>query len=126
MTEQPLQELAKACVIIGGAVCESLAAAREMLDSLTAAFAAVEAKAMGIQTDDLQEDERDPIEELLRDIEEKRTMYDLADMAEEPADIEIPKKAPRPPKRLGPVNKANYTANRPPRRARSSCYIRRH
>lgn len=32
---------------------------------------------------------------------------------------------PRPPKCLGPVNKANHTASRPPKRARSSCYKRR-
>ena len=31
------------------------------------------------------------------------------------------KKSPRPPKRLGPVNKANYAANRPRRVARSNC-----
>ena len=29
---------------------------------------------------------------------------------------------PRPPKYLGPVNKANHTASRPPKRARSNCY----
>lgn len=65
-------------------------------------------------------------EETRADFEEMKTMYDLADMVEEPADIEIPRKIPRPPKRLTPVNKANYAANRPPKRARSSCYIRRH
>lgn len=38
----------------------------------------------------------------------------------------IPKRElPRPPRYLGPVNKANYTANRPHRRARSNCYTRR-
>ena len=38
----------------------------------------------------------------------------------------IPKRElPRPPRYLGPVNKANYTANRPMRRARSNCYARR-
>lgn len=31
---------------------------------------------------------------------------------------------PRPPRRLGPINKTNYTARNPPRRARSSCYKR--
>ncbi len=108
-----------ACVIIGCAVSESLAATREMLDGLAAAFAAVDAKAMGIQTDG--EDERDPIEEQLHDFEEKKTMYDLADLAEEPVDIPPPRKIPRPPKRTGPVNKSNYTTNRPPRVARSSC-----
>lgn len=35
------------------------------------------------------------------------------------------RKLPRPPRYLGPVNKANYTANRPMRRARSNCYTRR-
>jgi hypothetical protein len=45
----------------------------------------------------------------------------------EEADEEMPllpeRKIQRPPKRLGPVNKPNYRANRPPRRARSSCRV---
>ncbi len=45
----------------------------------------------------------------------------FAEIAEEMADIPPPRKLPRPPKRTGPVNKANYTANRPPRVARSTC-----
>ena len=36
------------------------------------------------------------------------------------------KKLPRPPKRLGPVNKANYAASRPRRVARSNCARRRY
>lgn len=35
------------------------------------------------------------------------------------------KETHRPPKYLGPVTKTNYSYNRPPRRARSSCYIRK-
>ena len=51
---------------------------------------------------------------------------ELAALAVDPVDIAPTRKLPRPPKSMAPVNKANYTANRPARRARSSCYIRRH
>ena len=71
----------------------------------------------------------DPIEDLRKRIEEMHKTYamgefeDLAELAEEPADITPPRKLPRPPKRTGPVNRSNFTANRPPRVARSSCRI---
>lgn len=71
----------------------------------------------------------DSFAELLAAMEEVRErclLDELAAFAEDPADLELPRKTPRPPKRLGPVNKANHTTNKPPRRARSSCYIRRH
>ena len=122
MIEQPLEETARACVIISGYFW-SVAEAIEYLADAAAAFGA---KAIGTETAVLWEDKSDPIEALRRAIEEKEKISELAYMAEEPADIEPPRKTPRPPKRLGPVNKVNYAENRPPRRARSSCYIRRH
>ena len=62
-------------------------------------------------------------EELQRAIEKMQEAYEsLADYADDIADIDK-EEIPRPPKRIGPVNKANYTYNRPQRRARSSCRI---
>jgi hypothetical protein len=121
MTDEQWEALKDACVIMGQALsdtAEALRAAVYALDEKTRGFTAA-----------MQEEAatRDELQELLQAME--RQLLDelqLADYAEEPADIEPPRKQPRPPKCLGPVNKANYTANRPPRRARSSCYIRRH
>jgi hypothetical protein len=68
---------------------------------------------------------RDPFAELLQAMEQslQAELADLAELAEDapplPQTITL-----RPPKYLGPVNKANHTASRPPRRARSSCYKR--
>lgn len=124
MIESKLEKLAHACAIISGYAAEGIL---EAMEQLTAAFAAYEAKVTGISTDISWDDTRDPLEELRRLAEGMKEMDSLLSaMAEEPADIETPRKVPRPPKRLGPVNKANYTTNRPPRRARSSCYSRRH
>lgn len=64
----------------------------------------------------------DPREELQQAIERIKAMADMDDLADDLDDIIPTKKLPRPPKRLGPVNKANYSHNRPQRRARSSCY----
>lgn len=120
MDDLQMEKVRTACVIMGCALADAM----EAVMRVAAAFAAVDDKSMSIQTGG--EDERDPVEELLRSIEEMRTMYGMADMADEPADIPRPKKIPRPPKRTGPVNKANYTANRPPRVARSCCRIVKH
>lgn len=66
----------------------------------------------------------DELEELLQAIERMNETECLADYAEDIADIDK-EEIPRPPKRIGPVNKVNYTYNRPQRRARSSCYIKK-
>ena len=74
-------------------------------------------------------DARDPLAELLQAADGMATQDLLAAM-EELAELALDmppyfrQKTPRPPKCLGPVNKANHTASRPPRRARSSCYKR--
>lgn len=96
-------------------------ALKELVDSFVAAFS--------METDPIWEDSiRDPVEELARAIEEMGGTIDtekLQEFAEIAADMApiIHKKIPRPPKCTGPVNKANFSANRPPRRARSSCRI---
>lgn len=74
-------------------------------------------------------DIQDPFAEL-QQAAEKVAAQDFLAAMEELAELALDmppyfhQKTPRPPKCLGPVNKANYTANRPPRRARSSCYKR--
>jgi hypothetical protein len=75
----------------------------------------------------IEEDEYcDPFARLLEAMREIEKQVLMEELAVDPADLELPRKTPRPPKRLGPVNKANFTASRPPRRARSSCYRCRH
>ena len=76
-------------------------------------------------------DKQTAVAELLRALDEVAAMDFQAAIEELQRQVEDaptlpPHKIPKPPKRLGPVNKANYAANRPPKRARSSCYIRRH
>ena len=77
------------------------------------------------------EKEHDPMADLARalnamggdiDIEKLRELDKLA----EDMPPFIHKKMPRPPKYLGPVNRTNYSANRPQRRARSSCRTVKH
>ena len=120
MIDEQWEALKDACIIVGQA-----AALYETAELLTAMEDCCE-KARDF-TRTLQEAaaNSDPMRALLQAMEEYNELQ-LADYAEEPADIDPPRKQLRPPKCLGPVNKANYTANRPARRARSSCYIRRH
>ena len=123
MTEQQAEKLCSACVVIGDAVT----AATQITKDMTAALNALMEKNMGLGTEAAREEERptDDLEEFLRAFEEWATST-LAYYGTDPAEIIVVKKTPRPPKRTGPVNKANYSANRPARRARSSCYRRRH
>ena len=124
MTDSQLERLKDACVIAG----EGLQRAAEAFKAAFASFEAVAAaKALGVDLSRRDEYEKNrEYEELLRRINELGTpcnLDDLAAMAVEFKDIPPPKKIPRPAKYLGPVNKANYTANRPPRVARSSCRV---
>ena len=105
-------------------LAESLAGPTKQLREAAEAIEEAAIKAAILQ---IEEDEKvDPMAELLRAMREIQEQLLMEELAVDPADLEVPRKMPRPPKRLGPVNKANYTASRPPRRARSSCYIRRH
>lgn len=124
MTEQQTEELRSACVVL----CNAVAFAAQVAKDLTAALSAMTEKAMGIGVVIVWEEEKptDLREALLRAIEEINTTCPIADFAEDPAEKIVVKKLPRPQKRIGPINKANYSANRPARRARSSCYRRRH
>lgn len=70
--------------------------------------------------------EVDNVQELQQAFERIQAPADMADLADDLDEIIPTKKLPRPPKRIGPVNKANYAANKPPRVARSSCRTNKH
>ena len=121
MDERSMEKLGRVCLIVGDEFTK-------LSDSIKAFNDALVAKAAGIEpeAETWDDDKCDTFSDLRRRLEEmykKYAMGEFADMAEEPADIPPPRKMPRPPKRTGPVNKANYTANRPHRVARSSCRI---
>ena len=114
MDDLHLKSLKRACVIM----VEGLQRAEEAFRAAAAAFEAEAVdKALSVDLGD----KADEYEELLRRIGELGTAGTLDNLEEAPEDIPQPRKTPRPPKRTGPVNKVNYTANRPPRVARSSC-----
>ena len=126
MDDLHLERIKGACVIIGESMIASLQSARASIDALAASFLDTPPDPV------LEEKERDPFDALMQALNEvggdidKEMLQKLAEMAEMAEDMPpiIHKKMPRPPKWLCPVNKANYAANRPPRRARSSCRIR--
>lgn len=123
MDNPKIEAIARSVVIVGEAAAQATRRLRE-------ALVAFEEAALREAIAEIEEDEKlDPFAALLQAMEETRErclLDELAAFAEDPASLETPRKVPRPPKRLGPVNKANFTASRPPKRARSSCYIRRH
>lgn len=124
MTDSQMERLKDACIIIG----ESLQGAAEALRSIAAAFETAQiAKAMDVDLGSIWKDgEQDAMNALMRKMNEigggidTEMLQELAEMVEDMPPI-VHKKMPRPPKRLGPINKANYSANRPARRARSNC-----
>lgn len=127
MDDLHLKQISRAFVITGN----ELQRAAEALGATAAAFAACEAaKAMGVDLGCKWKDgERDALDALRRVMNEaggdidKERLQELAEFVEDPEDIPPPRKIPRPPKRIGSVNKTNFAASRPPRRARSSCRI---
>lgn len=124
MDDLQIERLKQACVIIG----EGLQRTVEEFRALAAAFekeAAVKAMGIDLQAETCGDDKCDTIADLRRRLEEMYALYakgEFAEMAEVSSDIPPPKKILRPPKRLGPVNKANYAANRPPK---SWCYVKK-
>lgn len=116
MTDSQWEILKKACVIM----CEGLKRAMEAFVAAAAAFeTSACADALGVDLGRVWEDKwSEGYEELRRRIEE---IVGTAALADDKEDILPPKKIPRPPRRTGPINKANYTANRPARKARSCC-----
>ena len=115
MDETQLEKLTRACVIIGQNVASAV-------EGIKAAMAALQANELAFSCGcESADDMRDRLNALLRDFSEAEATGYLSTYADEAEPIPPPKKTPRPPKRTGPINKANYTANRPPRMARSSC-----
>ena len=120
MDKPRMEALARAIVIVG----ESAARATRQLRE---ALAAYEEAALRAALGRIEEDEKcDPFAELLAAMREIEKLALMDGITVDPAELEVTRKTPRPPKRLGPVNKSNHTTNRPPRRARSSCYRCRH
>ena len=113
MDETQMEDLKRACVIIGRNISSAV-------DSIKAAMAALQAKELAFSFGfDSADDMRESLNALIRDFTAAEEA--ISSFADEAEPIPPQKKPPRPPKCLGPVNKANYTANRPPRMARSSC-----
>ena len=114
MVNLQLKKIESACAIMA----DDLQRVMDAFRTMAAAFETeTTAKALGVDLGSKGEE----YEELLRRIGELGTTGTLDNLVEAPEDIPQPQKTPRPPKRTGPVNKVNYTANRPPRVARSSC-----
>lgn len=114
-----LQQVARAAKSVGIAITAAAAgvgAGRAAHEKVMELYRALQAEAVN----------RDPIAELLQAMEFMEAQAQMMELAEQAADMPriSTKKTPRPPKCLGPINKANHTASRPPRRARSSCYKR--
>lgn len=117
--ESALEIAGRVCLIISDEFTKVADAAKAFNDALAAKAAGIE-----LEAETWDDDKCDPMADFLSRFEELRAQYlmdEMAEIAEDPAIIPQPRKTPRPPKRTGPVNKANYTANRPHRVARSSC-----
>ena len=114
MNEEQYEELRRACVIIGECCTKAVKA-------VAAEMAIVSANLSDIVDDVMDHYDVDNRDEFLQAIERMIASADMGDLAEDLDDITPTEKLPRPPKRIGPVNKSNYSHNRPQRRARSSC-----
>lgn len=99
-------------------VAEAYASGAQEIAEMRQAMEALTNKELG----GIAQEETDTETEWLRFLEAIERMLECV-AAEEKALLFERDEIPRPPKRLGPVNKANYQANRPTRRARSSCRI---
>lgn len=120
MDDLQIEELKRAFVLIGEAIDRVTESIREAIDGM------VEAAARVAEANQQEEDTNDLLENLQRAFDEFNATDLLQQIANAPDDIPPPKKILRPPKRLGPVNKANYAANRPQRLARSNCRSIKH
>lgn len=127
MTEYQMERLKYACAIIIEGFGKAAETAKKTISALAESIAGVDLEITCL----CEEFPRDPFEDLARALNEisggidPEMLQEFAEIAEDMPPI-IHKKIPRPPKRLCPVNKANYAANRPPRRARSSCRSIKH
>lgn len=124
MDDLQIERLKSAIVVMG----EGLQRAAEALADAATVFAReAAAKALGADLDQQWDEKQDDYyAELARRFDEMRAAADPEFYVVEAEPLPPPKKIPRPAKYIGPVNKANYTANRPPRKARSSCRVIKH
>lgn len=120
MEDQQMEKLQNACIII----CMACESAQEAISKAMAALSACFSD-IYIQYEQLQENLAAACMQEFSTLDEKAIQDFMAEIAQAYQETPPPKKKPRPPKYVGPVNKANYCYNRPPRRARSSCYIRK-
>lgn len=119
--DEPLKKLGSVCLLIGDEITRLSDALKAFTDALVANAVGIEPEA---ETRD--DDKCDTIADLRKRLEEMYKLYamgEFADLAEESVDIPPPRKIPRPPKRIYPVNRVNFAANKPHRRARSNCRI---
>ena len=125
MDDLQREKLKDVCVVI----CEGFGKAAE---SMKAAVSALAESIAGLDleiTCILEESPRDPFEDLMLALKamsgdiDKEKLQEFAELAQDMPPLLPSKKIHRPPKCLGQVNRANYTANKPPRRARSNCRI---
>lgn len=120
MDDLQREELERACVLIGEAIARVAEYIQVIIDGIVAEAARV-AKAY-----EQDQENRNLLEDLQRAFDEFAGVDLLQQIADNSEDIPPPKTIPRPPKSLLPVNKVNYSVNKPPRRARSSCrFIKR-
>lgn len=117
MNRDKLEELTRCAIIIGehmAAVAKAAAKAIANHGDYPSDTADEMADYFGVNS----------MDELLQAIECIKEQCSMADYADDVAEIDQPEK-PRPPKKIGPVNKANYVHNRPQRIARSCCHNKR-
>jgi len=107
VNDEQMEQLRQACVIVGESIAKAVAIVALNLSDMMDYVA--------------DHHEIDSIDALRYAIERMNAADDMGDLADDLDDIIPAPKLPRPPKRIGPVNKANYTHNKPQRRARSNC-----
>ena len=114
-----LERAAEAIAPVVVGLAAAAAAGRQAAEEMRRMFEAMEAeKLYGIPRE-----EPDPEADFLSLLEAIERIRAIAEEADEERPLLIERKIQRPPKRLGPVNKQNHRANKPPRRARSSCRV---
>ena len=118
MDEQVKSNLERVAVVIAPAV-----AAFSMTSAEIAAFKQAMEALANKELAGITQVDTNPATEYLDILAAIESLREFIDGIGEEKPLLIERKLPRPPRRLGPVNRTNYQANRPPRVARSSCRI---
>lgn len=117
--ELQAEELEEAILLVSRVIVDVVIA-------LQTVAAVAQAISREIKVVNLRNDNYDLSNEFMTITELSELIEKMCDLAEGSTYILQPKKLPRPPKRIGPVNKPNYIANRPQIRARSNCRAFKH